>query len=55
MNQFGLNNLMALHIHKQITDDLNSKDVADNFVSDSFRVAAQIVAIWEAYIDNFGL
>ena len=35
MNQFGLNHLMVLHIHKQITDDLNSKDVADYFVSDS--------------------
>lgn len=35
MNQNRLNHLMVLHIHEQITDVLNSKDVANNFVPDS--------------------
>ena len=35
MNQDRLNHLMVLHIHKQITDDLNLKDVANDFVSAS--------------------
>ena len=35
MNQDRLNHLMVLHIHKQITDDLNLKDVGNDFVSAS--------------------
>ena len=35
MNQDRLNHLMVLHILKQITDDLNLKDVANDLVSAS--------------------
>ena len=33
MGQERLNNLMLLHIHKEITDDLDLKDVATEFIS----------------------
>ena len=35
MGQERLNNLMLLHIHKDITDDLDLKDVATEFISRS--------------------
>ena len=35
MGQERLNNLMLLHIHKEITDDLDLKDVATEFISGS--------------------
>ena len=35
MGQERLNNLMSLHIHKEITDDLDLKDVATEFISGS--------------------
>lgn len=35
MNQDRLNHLMVLHVHKQLTDELNLKDVANDFVSAS--------------------
>ena len=35
MGQERLNNLMLLHIHKELTDDLDLKDVATDFISGS--------------------
>ena len=35
MGQQQLNNLMVLHVHKDHTDLLNLKDVANDFVKDS--------------------
>ena len=35
MGQERLNNLMILHVHKDITDTLNLKSIADEFVGDS--------------------
>ena len=35
MNQDRLNHLIVLRIHKLITDDLNSKVIANNLISDS--------------------
>jgi len=37
MCQERLNNLMLLHIHKELTDDLDLKDVATEFISGSER------------------
>ena len=33
MGQERLNSLMVLHVHKELTDELNLKDVANEFVS----------------------
>ena len=35
MGQERLNNLMLLHIHKELTDDLDLKDVVTEFISGS--------------------
>ena len=50
MNQDWLNQLVVLHIHKQIADDLNSKDML-LIMFFRFRVTAQLVAI-EVYINK---
>ena len=35
MGQQRLNDLLLLHVHKEITDSLNLKEVINNFVTDS--------------------
>lgn len=35
MSQQRMNNLMLLHVHKDITDGLDLKSVANDFVADS--------------------
>ena len=35
MTQQRLNNLMVLHVHKDITDSLKLQDIAKEFVGDS--------------------
>ncbi len=35
MGQQRLNNLMVLHVHKELTDALNLEEVVNDFVADS--------------------
>ena len=35
MCQQRLNNLMVLHVHKELTDSINLEDIAKEFVGDS--------------------
>ena len=35
MCQQRLNNLMVLHVHKEITDNIKLEDIANEFVGDS--------------------
>ena len=35
MTQQRLNNLMVLHVHKDITDSMNLKNIANEFVGNS--------------------
>ncbi len=37
MLQERLNSLMVIHVHKELTDNLNMKDVANEFVQISDR------------------
>lgn len=46
MGQERLNNLMLLHVHKQLTDDLDLKDVATEFISGSDN-RLSTVYIWK--------
>ena len=38
MGQQRLNDLLLLHVHKEITDSLNLKEVVNNFVNNGHRL-----------------
>ena len=38
MGQQRLNDLLLLHVHKEITDSLNLKEVVNNFVNSEHRL-----------------